>query len=137
MNFEQLCDIGREARERALVQIGCKRGVPIGGKFGSRFQDQVLANAMAQYIIANGPIRIEGMTIGLSPAASHSAIVRSTDNVKFAGLRRRLRLAVMDGFEKEIVDRWAAYKTKRGDFVPTGKQTEADRFNNQTFRGFD
>jgi len=137
MTFAELCKLGREARERTLSAIDYSKGLPRRGKCGSRYQTEILAKAMAQHVIRYGPITIEGFTIGISPVVSGSAILRATDGARLAGMLQRLYRAVMPGFEEDMAKRWEAFKIRRGDIAPRSDKSDAERFSNNTFRGFD
>lgn len=136
MSRDDLRRLVRAERERALASVDYRRGTPFGGKFGTLLQRGIVAQAIARYITQNGPIGVEGMTIGLSPMTSRRSSLKSTNTTRLNRMIRELCDSEMDGFAKEVLERWEEFKVSRGDFVPEGELTDGEKFSSQKFRGF-
>lgn len=136
MTFEQLCEIVRAARDRALVRIDYSGGVPLQGRFGTRFQEEIINSALAHHIIRKGQIVVEDTVISVSSASGHAAGLRATDTVKLASIRRRLHAAVMHNFFDEVLNRWSAEKVRRGEFAAQRADSELSEFLQDEFGGF-
>lgn len=137
MTFAQLVQLAERERDRVIDGIDFQgRGVPLKGKFGPSEQSKIIGHALYDHIVqTSNPIQHKGMVIGVSTATRGFANLRSTDNARFRELIDRLRRAVMSEFVATVMQRWERAKEKQGLLQP--EASEADKFSNEVFTGFD
>ena len=138
MTFKQLCNLVLEHRRKLVERLKpSDTGTPLNGHFRSRDQKELIGCALHDFAAVYGPIQINGMTVGVSPSTQGFGGLRSTDSVKFRVLIKRLQDEAMAGFEADIIARWREIKEASGVLRSQHRNTEAERFSGQTFRGFD
>ncbi len=134
MKFEELRTLARRAREVFVKSLKYDQGGP--PRCGETFQFLAVCKALHEHILAHGQIQIDGLCIGISPAASHSSGLRPTNPSSFRLLLFRLIELEMDGVKEEVEERWKAVKQRAGTLRPE-KMSESEKFQKTTFAGFD
>lgn len=138
VTFNQLCELVRARKRRIIERLSVKdEGTPLGGRFRSGDQKELIGKVLYDFAVEHGPMQINGMVIGVSPATRGFAGLRSTDSVKFRALIQRLQEEAMAGFATEVVKRWQRIKEASGVVRQPGRTSEVERFAGQRFRGFD
>lgn len=138
MTFDDLRQLVRTERDRRLSQITSETAKPFGGKYGERFQRELVGMALHQHIAATGkPIKYKKMVIGVAPVARGFAGLRATPNY-LSELVDKLWEAEMKTFAADVLDIWRRKKVEAGAFREEDSHvTEVERFAQTRFSGFD
>lgn len=136
MNFEQLVELINNKRDAILSTINFTGGVPLCGRWGKTEQEKIICQVIYEHCISHEQMLVNGLVIGVSPSSNVGSGLRATDTRELRLLVIRLREATMGSFVSDIQRLWESSKMSQGVHVDKSA-TAAQRFANQTFRGFD
>ncbi len=137
LSFDQIREMVRACKMGALHRaFRTKEGLPLGGKFGVRFQREMIAQVLRDHAIRHGQLVYGKLIIGAGLTSRGFAGLRGSNNTRMDKLIKALIDAEFHDFEKLVTEYWARGKEARGEVAHREEITEVEAFASQHFKGF-
>lgn len=136
--FDHLCTLVRAKREQIVSRLSDRDdSISISRYYHVSTQKEIIGEVLYDFILDCGPIQIRGFTIGIALSTGGFSNLRSSNGAKLKTLVEDLLNNAMQGFANDVINKWKSLKEQSGVIKENGRDSEAQKFVGQKFRGFD